>query len=37
MESKLAQKRKKENQNSNINHVYTIFKGNLMLITEVRK
>ena len=30
-------KMKKDNYNSNINHVYTMFKGIVMLITEVRK
>ena len=28
-------KMKKDNQNSTINHLYTMFKGTLMLITEV--
>ena len=30
-----GKKIKKDNENSNINHVYTIFKGTLMLIIEV--
>ena len=37
MNSKVAQKDKRENNYSNINHVYKMLKGNLMSITEVRK
>ena len=37
MDSKVAQKWKGGNNYSNINHVYTMFKGKLMLITEVWK
>ena len=35
MDSKVAQKSKKDNHHSNTNHIYTMFKGNLMLIIEV--
>ena len=35
MDSKVAQKYKIDNHYSNINHVYTMFKGDIMLITEV--
>ena len=35
MDSKVAQKCKIENHYSNINNVYTMFKGTLMFITEV--
>ena len=37
MEPKVAQKYKIENKYANINNVYTMFKGTLMLIPEVRK
>ena len=37
MDSKVTQKFKRENHYLNINNVYTIFKGTLMLITEVWK
>ena len=37
MESKVTQKFKRENDYSNINHVFTISKGTLMLITKVFK
>ena len=34
MDSKVSQKYKRENNYSNINKIYKMFKGNLMLITE---
>ena len=37
MESNVAQKFKIENNYSNINNIYTLIKGTLMLITEVSK
>ena len=35
MDSNVAQKFKRDYHHSNINNVYTIFKGNLILITKV--
>ena len=35
MDSKLSQSFKKESNDSNINNLYTMFKGTIMLITEV--
>ena len=35
MESKLAQKFKRDNNNSHINYIYKMFKGTMMLITEL--
>ena len=37
MDSNVAPKLKVENHYLNINHMYTIFKGTLMLIIEVQK
>ena len=36
MDSKLAQKYKTDNHYSNINHAYNMFKGNLMLFTDMK-
>ena len=35
MDPNVAQKLKRDNHYSNINHIYTLFKGTLRLITEV--
>ena len=37
MDSNVAQNWKEENHNSNINNVYTTFKGTFMMTTEVLK